>query len=128
VGDHVYYARYLDLLEEARGEFLRAAGVSLLELQARDMIFPAVECHLQYKAPARYDDVLAIEVRLVEMSRVRFFFVYRVLNQAGTLILEGSSTHVCTDIPGKPRRAAPEVVEKIRAFQTVAKDPDHTQT
>ena len=32
VGNHVYYARYLDMLEEARGEFFRQAGWPLLAL------------------------------------------------------------------------------------------------
>jgi acyl-CoA thioester hydrolase len=117
VGDHVYHARYLDMLEEARGEFCRAAGVSLLDLQARDMIFPVIECHLKYLAPARYDDVLAIEVRLTELSRVRLAFTHRVTNQSGALLLEATTFHACTGLPGKPRRIAPEVVEKIRAFQ-----------
>ena len=26
VGDHIYHSRYLDLLEAARGEFMRHAG------------------------------------------------------------------------------------------------------
>src|SRR5687767_8070594 len=43
VGNHIYYARYLNLLEEARGEFVRHMGLSLLALQEQDTIFPAVE-------------------------------------------------------------------------------------
>src|SRR5689334_3561132 len=48
LGNHVYYARYLDLLEAARNEVFRELGVTLLELQEQDTIFPAVECHLKY--------------------------------------------------------------------------------
>lgn len=61
VGNHIYHARYLDLLEAARGEFLRALGPTVLELQERDCIFPVIEARLRYKAPARYDDLLTIE-------------------------------------------------------------------
>jgi acyl-CoA thioester hydrolase len=52
VGNHVYYARYLDLLETARGEFFRHLSTPLLELQNQDLIFPVIECRLRYKAPA----------------------------------------------------------------------------
>jgi len=60
VGNHIYYSRYLDILEAARGEFFRELGVTLLELQGKDTIFPVVECHLRYKFPARYDEVLTV--------------------------------------------------------------------
>ena len=68
VGNHVYYARYLDFLEEARGEFFRSLGVPLRGLQEADTAFPAVESRLQYKSPARYDDVLRIELWLTNWT------------------------------------------------------------
>ena len=51
-----------DILAAARGEFFREMGLPLLELQAQDTIFPVAECHLRYKTPARYDDVLTVEI------------------------------------------------------------------
>src|SRR5581483_1046504 len=63
LGNHVYYSRYLDLLEAARGEFFRQLGATFQQWQEQDAIFPVVECRLRYKSPARYDDVLSIEVR-----------------------------------------------------------------
>ena len=32
VGDHIYHSRYLDLLEAARGEFMRASGWTVLQI------------------------------------------------------------------------------------------------
>ena len=58
VGNHVYHARYLDLLEAARGEFFRGLGFPFLGLQEQDTVFPVIECQLRYKAPARYDERL----------------------------------------------------------------------
>ena len=71
VGDHVYHSRYLDLLEAARGELLRALGCPVLAWQDAGYIFPVIEAHLRYKAPARYDDLLTIEVRVLRVERVR---------------------------------------------------------
>ena len=62
LGNHVYYSRYLDILEAARGEFFRAAGVTLNEWQTRGFMFPVVQVQLRYKALARYDDLLQAEV------------------------------------------------------------------
>ena len=91
VGNHVYYARYLNWLEEARGEFSRFLGVPLLRWQDKDTAFPVIECHLKYQSPARYDDLLNIEVWLAEADRVRLYFGYRIVNQTSHLILEGST-------------------------------------
>lgn len=120
VGNHVYYARYLDLLEEARGEFFRKQGFTFLQLQEQDTIFPVVEVHLRYKAPARYDDVLTIELWLTEAGKVRLNFGCRIVNQNGVLILEGETWHVCTSLEEKPKRAPAELVEKLKPFLKAA--------
>src|SRR5205085_10858458 len=85
VGNHIYYARYLDLLEAARGEFFRHIGQTLCQLQAEDIIFPVIECRLRYKSPARYDDVLTVEISPSAAQGVRLNFANRILNQANTL-------------------------------------------
>lgn len=114
VGNHVYYARYLEILEIARGEFFRSLGRTFLEWQGADIIFPVVECHLRYKAPARYDDVLAVEVWVTTALRARLNFGYRVLNADGTLILEAETLHVCTDFAEKPKRLPEELIDKVK--------------
>ena len=113
VGNHIYHSRYLDLLEAARGEFLRALGRTVLELQEADFIFPVIEAHLRYKFPARYDDLLAIEVRPTLVERVRLNFGHRVLTQAGKLILEAETFHCCTSREEKPKRLPPEMAAKL---------------
>jgi len=104
VGNHIYYGNYLQLLEAARGEFFRTLGATFLQWQERDAIFPVLECLLRYKAAARYDDMLAIEVSVTSAERVRLNFAYRVLNQHGQLILEAETKHVCTSLTDKPKR------------------------
>jgi acyl-CoA thioester hydrolase len=113
VGNHIYHARYLDLLEAARGEFLRSLGRTVLELQAGDYIFPVIEARLRYKSPARYDDLLAIEVRPTLVERVRLNFSHRVLNQDGKLILEAETFHACTSREEKPKRLPSELVQQL---------------
>jgi acyl-CoA thioester hydrolase len=113
VGNHIYHSRYLDLLEAARGEFLRALGTTVLTLQDADFIFPVIEARLRYKFPARYDDLLTIEVRPTLVERVRLNFGHRILNQDGKLILEAETFHCCTSRDDKPKRLPPEMVEKL---------------
>ena len=116
VGNHVYYSRYLDLLEAARGEFFRELGSPLAALQEADTIFPVIGMTLNFKSPARYDDVLTIELSISEMSGVRLTFASRILSQNGALLAEGETRHVCATPAEKPKRLPKELMEKLRPF------------
>lgn len=116
VGDHIYHSRYLDLLEAARGEFLRSLGRPVLALQNADFIFPVIEARLRYKSPARYDDLLTIEVWMTLVQRVRLNFAHRILNQHGKIILEAETFHACTSRAEKPKRLPEELVEQLKPF------------
>ena len=104
VGNHVYHARYLDFLEAARGEFLRSLGATVAFWQDQDTIFPVIEARLRYQFPARYDDLLAIEVWPSMVKGVRVNFSHRVLNQDNKLVLEAETFHACTSTAEKPKR------------------------
>lgn len=114
VGNHVYYARYLDLLEAARGEFFRKLGSTLLQWQETGLMFPVVEAHLRYKMLARYDDLLSIEVWVTAAERVRLNFGYRITNQAGELVLEGETLHVCMSLEEKMKRLPEEFIAAVK--------------
>ena len=116
VGDHLYHSRYLDLLEAARGEFMRALGKPVLVLQTAGYIFPVIEARLRYKFPARYDDLLAIQVWMTRVERVRLNFGHRILNQHGKLLLEAETFHCCTCRDEKPRRLPEELVARLEPF------------
>jgi acyl-CoA thioester hydrolase len=116
VGNHIYHSRYLDLIEAARGEFIRSLGPTVLHWQEKDVIFPVIEARLRFKSPARYDDLLAIEVWPTLVERVRLNFGHRILNQNGKLILEAETFHACTGIDEKPKRMPEELTEKLKLF------------
>ncbi len=113
VGNHLYHSRYLDLLEAARGEFLRSLGTTVLTWQDADYIFPVIEARVRYHFPARYDDWLTIEVRPTLVERVRLNFGHRILNQDGKLIIEAETFHCCTSRAEKPKRLPPVMMEKL---------------
>ena len=116
VGNHVYHSRYLDLLEAARGDFIRSLGPTVLHWQEKDVIFPVIEARLRFKSPARYDDLLAIEVWPTLIERVRLNFGHRVTNQHGKLVLEAETFHACTGIDEKPKRLPEELAEKLKSY------------
>jgi len=120
VGNHLYYARYLDLLEAARGEFFRHLGAPFARWQEEDALFPVIECRLRYKAAARYDDVLTTELWLTELGRVRLAFAYRILKENQVEVLEASTLHACTSLHEKPRRLPEELTGLLRPYVCAA--------
>jgi acyl-CoA thioester hydrolase len=117
-GNHIYHSRYLDLLEAARGEFMRSFGSSVAHWQANDLIFPVIEAHLRYKAPARYDDLLTIEVWPTLVKGVRVNFGHRILNEAGKLLVEAETFHACTSIQEKLKPVPKELALKFESYMT----------
>jgi len=121
IGNHVYYSRYLDLLEEARGEFFRALGITFQQLHERGFVFPVIEAKLRYKGAARYDDVLRIEMWLTELERVRLNFGCRILDEKQKLLVEANTLHACTSADDKLQRVPDELVEKLQRYLAPAR-------
>lgn len=116
VGNHVYYSRYLDMLEEARGEFFRSLGTPLASLQTDGTEFPVRACQILYRAAAQYDDVLAISLKINHLDRLWLKFGFTIANEHNTLIAEGQTDHVCTGIGQKPKRMPQQIYETLRIF------------
>jgi acyl-CoA thioester hydrolase len=116
LGNHVYYARYLDMLEEARGELFRQAGWPMLALQEGGTVFPVIEVRIAYKGPARYDDLLTIQLWLAELGGVRLNFGFRILQLNGSSLAEGETRHVCAGLDEKPKRLPESLRESLTPY------------
>jgi acyl-CoA thioester hydrolase len=112
-GNHIYHARYLDLLEAARGEFFRSIGHSLHQLQEQGIIILIVEARLRYLGPARYDDLVAIQLWPTLASGARLNFAYRITLPSGKPCLEGETLQVCTGLNERPRRLPAELLAAL---------------
>src|SRR3954467_13134439 len=86
-GGVVYNAAYLRFLENARTEAVRARGAPYSRLVEQGLHLPLVEQTIRYRAPAFYDDVLAVYVRVGELRRVRVTFEYEVRREADTRLI-----------------------------------------
>ncbi len=79
-GGVVYYANYLKFMERARSEWLRALGVEQDSLAAREgVLFVVHRAEVEFRSPARFNDLLAVESRISKIGRVRITFEQRVV-------------------------------------------------
>ena len=78
----VYYANYFVWFEIGRVELMRSLGFEYRDLEEQDQCFlPVVEANCRYRAPARYDDVLTLETRVLNQRTSMIRFGYRLLRE-----------------------------------------------
>ena len=109
----VYHANYLVWFEVGRVEFIRKLGMDYRSMELEDGIgIAVVDVSARYKYPARYDDELVIETRLLAARGVIVKFGYRIVRSVDrTLLCEGETVHVVVGKDMK-KRALPEKYAK----------------
>ena len=82
----VYHAAYLEFAERARTEMLRCLGLDHSGLRGRfGLVFTVRRCAIDYQAPARLDDLLEVETRLLRRGGASLELEQRVLCQGRLL-------------------------------------------
>ena len=114
----VHHSNYFRWFEMGRVAFLAQANLTLGDFMADGFLFPIGEVSCKYKMPARFDDAIRIEASLVEFSRVKMVFRYRVLREADeTLLAEGRTQNVFTDQSGRVCRLPDRYYLPLAALQ-----------
>ena len=116
----VHHSNYLRWFEMARVEYLRRANVMLPELIAAGILFPITDVQCRYVQPARFDEIVRVEAELVDFSRVKLCFSYRVLRDTDDILLaEGATKNVFTGANGKIARLPQLYFDSIEALRQV---------
>lgn len=111
----VYHGNYAQYFEIGRVEWLRNQGLSYRWMEENGIMLPVVSLKMDYKKPARYDDVLTVTTILKRQSSVKIEFDYEIRNQKGELLTTGYSMLVFVDMKtGKPVLPPDYVIEKIK--------------
>ena len=105
-------AVYLNYLEHARHEFLKERGLDFAALHGEGLDLVVVRIELDYRAPLRSGDRLAVESRLSRPSALRFAFDQRVLRLPGReTAVEGRVIGTC--LKGGRPSLPPVLLEKL---------------
>lgn len=112
-GGVVYYANYLNFLEEARTEFFAEKGFSIKELGQNGTLFVVARQEVDYKSPAVYGDILEIKTKVAEMSAVKIIFENEIYNQNNQLLTKAKTILVCVDKNLKPQAIPSDIRSKF---------------
>ena len=99
----VYYGNYAAFYEVARVESFRNIGYSYKDLESSGIAMPVLEMQSLYPAPAKYDDLLKIIIKIPEMPRARIRYEYEIYNEKAQLLNTGETTLAFINVTnGKP--------------------------
>lgn len=112
----VYHTHYLDYFEAARTEALREMGLAYKDLEASGVIMPVVDLAVQYRRPARYDDVVEITSIITEVPSTRVRIAYEVRRDGEPELLATGHVTLCfVDTARNRPIRAPENVAAVFA-------------
>ena len=116
-GGVVYYANYLKFLERARTEWLRARGFAQSALAIDPgVVFAVVSLNVEYRRPARLDDLLCIGSEVAQTGATSLEFRQAIWreSEAGEQLLTATVRVACLDAQRfKPRRLPASLVQEL---------------
>lgn len=99
----LHHSNYLSYFEMGRTELLRASGGSYRLMEEKGLFLVVTKIAVQYRAPARYDDVLTLTTKFARISFAKLEHAYE-LRRDGQLLTTGDTTLACIDREGKVQR------------------------
>src|SRR5690606_22462852 len=103
----VYHARYLEFFERGRSDFLRLAGVHHTELadgrHGEKLVWVVRRMEIDFKIPAKIDDVLSVETRTESVSGARIIMT-QALKRGDDLLVAAKVEAAIISESGRPRR------------------------
>ncbi len=114
---YVYYGHYPTYYEVGRVEAFRFLGFPYRELEEKGMMMPVFDLYTRYIQPARYDDLLTIQVSIKELPAARIIFEYEIRNELQTLLNTGKTTLVFIEKETqKLRRCPAELLDLLKPY------------
>ena len=103
----VYHARYLEFFERGRSDFLRLVGVHHTELASglhgEKIVWVVRRMEIDFRSPARMDDVLTIDTRTESISGARIFMAQELRRGDAVLVTARVEAAIVGE-GGRPKR------------------------
>lgn len=121
----VFNARYADYVDLATAEYLRSLGYEH-EIQTAELDYQLVKQTIEWKAPARYDQVLEISVAAKHLGTTSFTFVsqFRIAG-AEAVIATAETVYVHVDTKTLRKQPLPDEMRERFTRGAPGKVVDH---
>ena len=114
----VYHGNYIPYFEIGRVEWLRNKGISYKTMEENGIALPIVSMNVNYKKPARYDELLTVHTIFKSQSSVKIEFDCAIYNEAKELLTTAHFILVFVSLKsGKPVSPPDYVLELFKAME-----------
>lgn len=110
-----HHSNYVRMMEEARIDLLDRLDYGFERMEADGIVSPVIAIDVQYRKSTTFQDEVAISLKLLEMSALKFKFGY-TMTVRGQVVCTAESTH-CFLREGRPVSFAqcyPELAKKLQ--------------
>jgi len=112
----VYYGRYMPYFDLARVEYHR--NLDMLRKEPRDHEFVMRAVHVDYHRPARFDDLIEVDVRISRIGTSSVTYEFAAYLEGETLAVTATQTAVLVDLSERKPCPVPDWWrDKIRDFE-----------
>lgn len=108
--NHVNNAIYLQYLETARMEYLRAIGFDYEGFFNAGYFLYITHIDIRYRTSARLFDELGVEVEPIKLGKLSGTFHQTIRNQKGDICAEADVSWGCVNTEGKPSKIPEQFV------------------
>lgn len=95
-----HHSNYIRFMEESRIDMLDRIGYGFEKMEAEGVVSPVTEVHCNYKKTTTFQDEIAVEVFVEDISALKLRIGY-VMTCCGEVVFTGSSVH-CFIENGRP--------------------------
>jgi len=114
---YLYYGHYPEYFEVSRTDMIRQFGLTYKEIEDMGIIMPVRSLRIDYRFPARYDELLLVKSCLSSLPEIKLDIDYEILNPQNQLICTGNTILAFVDVStGKPRRAPDFFIKAVEKY------------
>lgn len=112
----VHHSSYIIWFEAGRVAWMSAAGMPYAEVAGTGHHFAVTAVHVEYRAAARFGDVVRVFTRLMRLRSRQVAFAYEVRHATSDeRLATGSTEHICVDLDGRMAKIPEFVVARLTA-------------
>lgn len=114
---YLYYGHYPEYFEVSRTDMIRSLGFSYKEIEDMGIILPVRSLKVDYRFPARYDELLKVKSCLGKLPEIKLDIDYEIKNEEEKVICTGNTVLAFVDAKSRRPRRAPEFfLEAVRRY------------
>jgi len=114
----VHFSNYFRFFEKTEEEFYRHLGFTFTDAEDKGLWFPRVEAFCQFKKPAKFNDLLEVELTIEELKEKSIKYGFKIFNKESAVLLANGHmvVVVANKQTGKATQIPKEIAEKLKTF------------